>query len=124
MQSVHTHCVSLYIYLSIHLSIYISDMYVYNKTVLFSDWTVETLAKTKCTLFWKWCHFMVNLYFNWDFFVTSKVYKNITFRVSIDEDLEKTERYSILKTMSFYGPNYGGHIAIFDLILVSIPPAW
>ena len=81
--------VYLFIYLSIYLSTYLYlDMYAsvslfiilslpiydHNKTIFFSDWTVEALAKTKYTLFWKWCHFMVGLYFNWHFFVTSKVY--------------------------------------------------
>ena len=62
---------ALYLYLSFYLYLPIYD---HNKTVLFSDWTVEALAKTKYTLFWKWCHFMVNIYFNWHFFITSKVY--------------------------------------------------
>ena len=81
--------VYLFIYLSIYLSTYLYlDMYTsislsiilslpiydHNKTIFFSDWTVEALAKTKYTLFWKWCHFMENLYVNWHFFVTSKVY--------------------------------------------------
>ena len=61
----------LYLYLSFYLSLLIYD---HNKTVLFSDGTVEALAKTKYTLFWKWCHFMVNICFNWHFFITSKVY--------------------------------------------------
>ena len=66
---------------SIYLSIYKSlDMYtsislsIINKTVLLPAWAVEALAKTKYTLFRKWCHFMVNICFNWHFFVTSKVY--------------------------------------------------
>ena len=62
---------ALYLYLSFYLYLPIYD---HNKTVLFSDWTVEALAKTKYTLFWKWYHFMVNIYFNWHFFVASKVY--------------------------------------------------
>ena len=82
--------VYLFIYLSIYLSIYLYlDMYASislsiilyispyiwsYKTVLFSDWTAEALAKTKYILFWKWYYFMVNIYFNWHFFVASKVY--------------------------------------------------
>ena len=77
--------VYLFIYLCIYLSTYFyGDMYVsfylslpindHNKTVLFSDWTVEVLTKTRYTLFWKWCHFMGNIYLNWHFIMTSKVY--------------------------------------------------
>ena len=62
-------------YASISLSFYLSlPIYDSNKTVLFSDWTVGALEKTKCTLFWKRFHFMVNIYFNWHFFMTSKFY--------------------------------------------------
>ena len=66
---------SIYISFSRYVCVYISlPIYDHHKAVLFSDWTVEALAETKYTLFWKWCHFMVKLYFNWHFFVTSKVY--------------------------------------------------
>ena len=61
----------LYLCLSFYLSL---PTYDHNKTVLFSDWTVKALAKTKYTLFWKWYHFMVIIYFNWHFFMASKVY--------------------------------------------------
>ena len=55
----------------------------HNQSVLFLDWTVHVLTKKNIyiyiyiyiyTPFWKECHFMVNIYFSWHFFVTFKVY--------------------------------------------------
>ena len=87
------HCVSLPIYLSIHLSIYIplfwyACVYIFNYHCIYLS-LYMIIIKRYCfqieqlklwqkqniyTLFWKWYHFMVNIYFNWHFFVTSKVY--------------------------------------------------
>ena len=55
-------CMRLYLDLSFYLSL---PIYNHNKMLLFSDWTTEALAKTKYTLFGKWHHFMVNIFFDW-----------------------------------------------------------
>ena len=83
MQSVHMHCASLSAYLPIRLSIYISlsryacvYIFIYHSIyislyMIIIKWYCFQIEQLKL---WKWYHFMVNIYFNWHFFVASKVY--------------------------------------------------
>ena len=124
MQSEQMHCVSLSIYLSIHLSIYISlsrhicvYIFIYHSIYLslyiiiikrycFQIEQLKIWKKYKILYFendvilW-WIYILIDISLWHPNFTWSPLY-GIIFRVSIDEGLEKTKRYSILKSMSVY----------------------